>query len=161
MADVTPARDERAASVTVGYVVSLAVVALVVSALLVATGTFVQGKREQVVRTELRVVGEQVASDLAAADRLAETGATADARVRSTLPESVAGLTYRVRVVDRPDGGPGPGNRYALVLRTDSPAVTVNVTFVTDATVQTGTTVTGGPLVVVYDGTDLEVRERE
>ena len=138
-------RDARAVSTTLGYVLALGITAVLVSGLLVAAGGFVEDQRERVVRSELEVVGQQVASGVSVTDRLvAASGSNTRASARLRLPEEVADREYTVRIV--PDG-----SAYAVDVRVEDPDQVVTVGFVTTTPLQTGTTVRGGTLLVSYD----------
>lgn len=137
---------DRGVSTAVNYVLALAVVTLLVSGLFVSMSGFVTDQQEQAVRSELTVVGNRLADDLSAADRLAVgTGGTGRVRATLDLPESVAGTTYRTRIASA-----GGGDSYTLTLVGTDPEVSVTVSVRTRTTVATGT-VTGGDLVVTYD----------
>ncbi|UPV73594.1 hypothetical protein M0R89_13730 [Halorussus limi] len=145
--------DTRSVSVTVNYALNLVVATMLIGGVLTATGGMVQDRRESAVRTELSVVGERIAGDLMAADRLAEVGTAgpgADPTVSLsvTLPERVGGTRYDVSVRTSPA---------VLVLQSDDPEVTVRVGYHHDTPVET-TTVRGGNLRIelASDG-DLEV----
>lgn len=138
--------DERAVSITVGYALNLVVAAVLVAGVLTATGGMVEDRRESAVRTELSVLGQRVAADLSSADRLAQVatddpGANPSVSVETTLPRRVAGTHYEVVV------GTSPAE---LVLRSDSPEVTVTVAY-HSATAVRETTVRGGDLRIVLN----------
>ncbi len=141
--------SDRGVSTTLGYVLTLTITVILVSGLMVAVGSFVTGQNERVTESELEVVGQRLASEVEAADRLAEAGGPgATVVVRSRLPENVAGRPYRVAV-----------NRTgtdALVLSTEDPDVSVTVHVVTDHPVA-DTTLGGGTVRVTFDGGELEV----
>ena len=140
---------DRGVSTTLGYVLTLAITAILVSGLLVAVGSFVNGQNERVTESELEVVGQRLATDLEAADRLAEAGeSTTTVAVRSRLPETVAGRTYRIAVNE--------SGSDRLVLSTRDPRVSVAVAVVTDAPVSNAT-LGGGSVRVALDGETLEV----
>ena len=140
---------DRGVSSTLGYVLTLAITVVLVSGLMVAVGSFVTGQNERVTESELEVVGQRLATDVEAADRLAEAGgSTATVRVRSRLPETVADRQYRVAVNES-------GND-SLVLRTENPDVSVTVRVVTD-TPLSNATLGGGSVRVAFDGAKLEV----
>lgn len=149
MARVGGPGADRGVSTAVGYVLNLAVAVILFSSLIVAGGGLVEDQRERVVRGELQVVGQRLASDLLAADRLAQT-ADGDGRVRSDLPRGVAGLDYRIRVASS-------GGSVTLVLTTSDPRVRVSVRVENDTAVVTGT-VGSGPLLVESENGTLEVR---
>lgn len=147
--------DERAVSAVLGYILTLSVVTLLVSGLFVASGDFVQNQHERAIRAELEVVGNRLAADLAAVDRLAlATGAGGRTRLATDLPARVAGNPYRIDV-SPVNGSP---NVYQLDLTTTEPAVSV-VVRVRLETDLAGGTLNGGDVTVVYDGTAMEVRD--
>lgn len=116
-------RDRRGVSTTLGYVLNLTVATLVVTGLLVAGGDMVADQREQTTRSELRVVGQQLAADLVAADELAATADGDDVlRIERQLPGEVAGRTYGIEL--RSSGSDRP---YLRLSATGSD-VTVEVT---------------------------------
>ena len=143
-------RDDRGVSTALGYVLTLAITTVLVSGLLIAVGGFVSDQNERVTRSELDVVGQRLAADVEAADRLVEAGSgdggsNATVVVRSRLPETVAGRTYRVAI-----------NESRLVLSARDPDVSVTVRVVTDTPVA-NTTLGGGPVRIAFDGGRLEV----
>lgn len=145
---------DRAVSSVVTYLMVLGIVTVLTTGLFVSMSGFVVTQQEGAIRSELEVVGNQFAADLAAADRLALTaGPAGTVQVTSDLPDRVAGTTYEIEIVERADG------LYAIVLRSHDPAVTVTVLVRTRTPVETGT-VDGGDLRIAYDGSgSLEVRD--
>lgn len=143
----------RAVSTTLGYVLMLGIVTLLLTGLLFASTDFVADQREGTVRSELRVLGQQVADDLAAADRLvrASDGGTT-VTVARTLPNEVTGTAYTVAVK------PGASQPTTLVLASPDTDVTVEVNVWVETDV-VASTVTGGRIEVVYTGTALEVQD--
>lgn len=145
--------SSRGQSTTLDYTLALGVAALAVTGLVAAAGDFVNDQREQVVRTELDVVGEQLADRLVAADRLVQSGDQTDRLVvNATMPNRVAGVSYTVSVNDT-------GSSRWLNLTSHGPEVTVPVKLDTRTDVA-NTSVSGGNIAIVYDPTadELEVR---
>ena len=145
----TGAREDRAVSVTVGYVLNLAVASLLLTGLFVAGGSFVQSEREAAIEGELTVVGERVASDLMTVDRLAtasESPTELTVERRAELPIRVSGVEYTVSVV--PDGG--DGDAHLLRLEADRVDVVVEIPVRTTEPVE-GTTVEGGDVTIEWD----------
>ncbi|MFC3479014.1 DUF7266 family protein [Halobacterium litoreum] len=132
----------RGVSTTLGYVLNLGVAAILVTTLMISAGTLVEDQRERAVDTQLDVVGERVASDLEAADRLARASDGGTVRYVIEMPPRVAGSAYEVRV--------NPGGNDTVVLESDLPreevAVAVDVETTLNASVHDG-----GRLVAVYD----------
>lgn len=144
--------DRRGQSTALEYTLALAVASLAITGLFVAAGDFVTQQREGVVRTELGVVGEQLAGEVLAADRLVRAGDTGTLALESSLPDDVAGSSYTVSVADTPTG-------QWLNLTSQDPEITVAVRLETETPLDPDT-VGGGRVRVVYDaGADhLEVR---
>ncbi|MFB6252623.1 MAG: hypothetical protein ABEI27_13245 [Halobellus sp.] len=139
----------RAVSITVNYVIALAITAVLISGLLIGAGGYVQDQREAVVREELRVVAEQLVAGIDDADRLARVGDAGTARVGVDLPERVAGETYLIEVTEVRAPGANP-SRHDLRLRSSQTDVTVTLTTSTVVDL-TETTATGGWTVVRLD----------
>jgi len=132
----------RGVSTALGYVLNLGVATLLVTMLLLSAGTLVEDQRDRAADTELEVVGERVAADLAAADRLARTNDPTTVRVGADVPVRVAGSYYTVSVNES-------GNDQ-VVLHADQPDVEVVVPFDARTEVR-ASTVNGGELAVVYE----------
>ena len=153
-----PGGTDRAVSVTVGYVMTLAISTLLLSGLFVAGGSFVETQRERAAQGELTVIGERIAADLGTVDRLAASSAPPRANLtieRSvTFPQRVSGAGYRLRV--RSSGTDG-----TIALESDRTDVTVEVPFRTSRNVTVrNATLAGGDLRIYWDpdaGADGEV----
>lgn len=141
---------DRAVSTTFGYVLALSVTTLLVTGLLFAAGGVVGDQRERAIRTELQVVGQQIAADVQAGDRLVGAGVTGFT-VRRDLPDEVAGSTYTVAVVvDDPTGYSPPPRETYVRLTSSRLDVTVEVDVVLQSDVEEAS-FEGGELVVTYD----------
>ena len=140
--------SDRGVSTVVGYVITLGITTVLISGLLIAAGGAVDDRQDATSRDALDVIGQRIASNLMAADRLAETdpGTTV---VDVRLPSRIAGSGYRVTV---------NGSASELVLESNRADATVHVPFVTGTDV-TDTEVVGGDLRIVLTAADeLEVR---
>lgn len=144
--------DDRAVSVSVGYVLNLAVATMLLSGLFFAAGSVVETERERAAESELRVVGEQLSADVLAADRMVNASSDPDSatvRVASDIPGKVADSGYTITVTSDP----------TIVLEATAPDVTVTVPLETRADLA-DTSVSDSRLLVVWDAEDdqLEVR---
>ena len=154
-----PGGADRAVSVTVGYVLTLAISTLLLSGLFVAGGSFVETQRERAAQGELTVVGERIAADLGTVDRLAaDTASGGDLTVDRplTLPDRVSGTGYRIRIA-------ASDTRGTIVLESDGTDATVEVPFRTSEDVGVrNATVDGGNLRIWWDsdGGEVVVSER-
>ncbi|MFB6070810.1 MAG: hypothetical protein ABEJ76_07280 [Halanaeroarchaeum sp.] len=145
MADV-----DRGVSTVLGYTINVAVATLLITGLLLAAGSLVESQRQQAVRSELTVIGERLASNVEATDRLVRAADDGRVRVETTLPRRVAGTGYEIRIaID--------GSNVTAVLSTDSPAVRVEVPIDNETAIEP-TRLTGGSVVVRWtDGAPMEV----
>lgn len=141
--------DARAVSTTIGYALTLGITALLVTGLLIAGGGFLQEQRETSTRAELQVIGHQVASDIASADRLAGSDVS-EVSIRRSLPERVTGSAYSITVESSAQSH--------LVLTSADPEVTIRIdmqtVFVGNSTGVASGTVDGGSIVIEYDTDD-------
>jgi len=150
--------DDRAVSVTVGYVLTLAIGAILLSGVVIGVSGVIDSQTDRTVAADLSVVGQTTVANLESADRLARAAAAdrpgAEGEVRVSvavdLPTRVAGVPYRIAVDDE-----------RVTLRTNTPDASVSVPHAVALDVAP-TTVRGGPLRITYtDATDqLEVTER-
>jgi hypothetical protein len=150
--------DDRAVSVTVGYVLTLAIGAVLLSGIVIGIGGVVDSQTDRVVRGDLAVVGQTAVANLESADRLANASEVdrpddADAPtvdVDVDLPDRIAGHPYRIAIDDD-----------AVTLRVDSPDAITVIPHVATLPVES-TSVRGGPIRIRYDGDAgrLEVTER-
>lgn len=139
----------RAISTSLGYVLTLAIATLLVTGLLIAGGDFVSSERERVIRSELQVVGEQIATSIGGVDSLAIAGSgSTSVRFEHDLPDDVTGSTYQVHLV----GGDDPHLR----LNATHPTVSVEVSL-TNRTDLGTSRAGGGTIAVVYDDSSDEV----
>jgi len=94
---------DRAVSSTLNYVLSLGIMAVLVTGLLSAGGGFVEDRQEEVIRSELEVIGQQVASDVQRADRLVTAGDdNREVTLAQSLPERISGTGYRISLETTP-----------------------------------------------------------
>ncbi len=135
---------DRAVSSALNYTLTLAISTLLVTGLLIAGIDFVEARQDQVLRTELSVIGEQVAADIDRAYRLAAAGeGTTDVWINQTFPEEVAGTRYWVYLE--------PGSPSRVVVESNDPEVTAEVRLKRTLSVAESRT-DGGDVAVVYNG---------
>jgi len=145
---------DRGVSTTVGYVITLGITSLLVTGLLIAGGGFVEDQREQTVRDEMEVIGQQLAADIAAADRLAGAGGSgATVRIDRELPDRVTGQTYTVEVQDTATGA----STVTLTLMTEDPEVSVEVSLYAQTDVAPSQLQGGDVVVELVAGPEIEV----
>jgi hypothetical protein len=143
--------DERGVSTVLGYSLALGITMVLISGLVISMGSLVENQRERTVRSELDVIGQKLAADITAADRLivaGEDGAISPpvTSIRHDTPETVAGSTYTITLRDS-------ASEPELVLETREPAVSVTVTMATEKSVS-ASSASGGSVRVEYVDTD-------
>lgn len=142
----------RGQAITLNYTLGIAITVILVTGLLIVGGDFVQDQRERAARAELEVIGQQVSSDLATADRLVQsTESDPQVALRRSIPRQVAGSPYEIELVADPDP--------VLELSTDRPDVGVTVALVNE-TDFAGATVDGGALTVNHTASGKLTLER-
>jgi len=136
--------DDRAVSPVLNYTLILGISAILVVGLLTAGGNFVEGQRNSVVDSELEVIGERLAADIATADRLVRAGnGSATVNVTAQLPNDVSGQSYTAALVT------SNGNTSVALT---SPSLDRRVTaHVANTTAVAPASVTGGTVEIYYD----------
>lgn len=89
---------DRAVSVTVGYAMNLALMTILLSGLFIASGGLIESERERTASDELDVIGQRIATELMAADRLVTASDDPTVEITLDLPDRVAGSGYTVTV---------------------------------------------------------------
>jgi hypothetical protein len=141
--------DDRAVSTTVNYILGLSIMFLLATGLFIAGGDFVNDQRDQAIRSELQVVGQQIANDVARIDRTAEgagypRSSTSVISTSQRVPNKVAGYTYNIAVRE-----PSP-DEPQLFLSTQNPDIRVRVDLVARTEVILKSNLDGGTYRVVY-----------
>ncbi|ADJ15564.1 DUF7266 family protein [Halalkalicoccus jeotgali] len=139
--------SDRGVSVTVNYVLTLAITALLLSGLFVAAGSLMQSQSERAIQNQLDVLGERLAADLASADRLAQSaeGEAASVRLTVALPRRVAGAGYAIEIAPDPES-----EHVELTLTTSDPAVESTTRVATAHDVTVPSRLRGGDLRIEY-----------
>lgn len=146
--------DNRGVSAVLGYVMTIGIMTLLITGLLLAGGGYVQTEQDRSIRAEFEVIGNRVAADIAAVDRLAlATGPSGEAELVTDLPPRAAGTPYQITISPEP----GSENVSFINISAMDAAVSVEVK-VKSATPVASNTVLGGDVRVVYNGTHLEVK---
>lgn len=149
---------DRGVSEVVGYVLSVAIVGMVVVGIVVSAGSYFDRRQAVAVGSELEAQGQQVARTIGIVDRLArqsdssgEIGRTVD------LPSQIGDERYSITVINRSRASAGdtPCDRSCLLLSTDDVRRTVSVVSVTTLE---GVTVTGESLYVVRPSGETTIR---
>lgn len=145
MADVS-----RGVSTTLGYVLNLGVAAILVTTLMVSAGTLVDNQQDRALRTELDVIGDRIASDIAATDRLARASDGGGVRYVVVIPRRVVGSSYEIQINES-------GNNQ-IVLDAGRSDVSVTVDFASETPVESATR-SGGRFALVYENGTVVIED--
>lgn len=135
--------EDRGQAITFEYTMGIGIAVVLVTGLLIAGGGFISDQRSSAGRAELQVIGQQIAADVEAADRLIASTKDADptVQIRRRLPRDVAGGHYQIELVEAADP-------YISLASTD-PDLTVSVDFVNHTAVRESS-IAGGPVLIEY-----------
>lgn len=143
--------DERGLSPTVNFVLVTGISLLLIGGLFTGISGVLEDRREAAVEDGLEVTGHQLASDIKAADRAAQTANGGHITIESRHPTRIAGTRYSVEI--RPDD-----SSILLVLQSEDPDVTVRMPVDNETAVKTGT-YAGGSLTLEWSGDTIEVND--
>ncbi|GAB3416350.1 hypothetical protein GCM10027435_13550 [Haloparvum alkalitolerans] len=144
--------DTRGVSVMVGYVLNLAVAAILIGGLITAAGGMMDSRATQSADAQLEVLGSQAAAEVAGADRLvaaSSNASTPTVAVRIELPRTVAGRSYTIAVESS-------GGTDRLVMTSDDVRVAHRLPALRTP-IEEGR-IPGGDVDIRYVGGSLEVR---
>lgn len=141
--------DERGLAPTVNFVLVTGISLLLIGSLFTGVSGVLEDRREAAVNDGLEVTSHQLAADIAAADRAAQTAGDGHVTVETRLPTRVAGARYSITIREN-------GTSLVLVLRSENPTATARATVDNGTAVATGT-YRGGPLTLEWHGDTIEV----
>lgn len=146
---------DRGVSVTLSYVLMLAIATVVLASVLFVSADVIDGQVDRALEEELTATGESLAADIQNAERLVNVSDDVNdtsLSLESRLPRQVSGVRYEVTV---------DGAAQELRLTTTRPAAEVVVPFRAERVSEDTHTVAGGRVeIVLTDENELEVRER-
>ena len=144
----------RGQSIALDYALSLAMGFLLITGLIVGASDYFTDQRDTAQRSELNVIGQQVAAEIAAADRLAQAAdANGAVRIERRVPDDVARSTYTIELIAKENP--------TLLLKSSRSTVEVRVDILNETHV-TGSTVPGGDIVVTRTGSgELQIEKGE
>lgn len=144
--------DDRGVSVTLNYVILLAVATTVLVASVIVVSGVLDSQLNHAVQDELTVTGESLASELEQTDRLyrANEEDTTTLTVERPLPTHISGRSYRIIV---------NGTDQELTLRTIRPDTSVTIAINATTLAPEENSIRGGPVEIALVDDELEVRE--
>ncbi|GAB7017980.1 DUF7266 family protein [Halostagnicola bangensis] len=152
-------RDCRAVSIALTHALTLGITTILVGALLLGGGTFLEAETDRTVADSLETTGERLATEVTRADGLGSTdGATEEVTLSVEYPDTVANSRYRVGLVN-------DCHKIDVALSASEHCLELTATRIDesvyvplgelDADVDTKGSVRGGAISVVHDGDQL------
>ena len=91
-------RDDRAVSIAVTHVLTIAVTTLIIAGLMMGTGFLLETEKERSAADSLETIGERLSSQLSSVDRTTADGG--NVTIEADHPQTVAGAGYTVELTD-------------------------------------------------------------
>ena len=98
--------DDRAVSIAVTHVLTIAVTTLIIGGLMLGAGFLLETEKERSAEDSLETIGERLSAQLSSADRAAADDG--EITIRADHPQTVAGSGYTVDLVDGDGCGDQP-----------------------------------------------------
>lgn len=145
---------DRALSTAITHPLTLAITAVLISALLLGSGQVLEEQENRAAREQLSEIGSDVVSQIERLDSLNGTGERVNASVRLSYPDRVAGEDYTINVTDDDDSFPFETD-HALEIRSRGLDQPVQYPLVTDTTLDARSRAQGGTVALCLEGGDL------
>ena len=151
--------DRRAVSVTITHVLTIGITTILISGLMIGTGTLLDSQKDRATYDEKSTIGDRLAGEITAVDQAAQKEDTeGDITVRTEHPRQLSGGQYFVTLTEDCDtwdntGPPSEGERFCLQLESaQTEKVEVPLRIDTDEDwVVTDSPVQGGEIWIHYD----------
>lgn len=144
--------DDRAVSIAVTHVLTIGITTILITGLLVGGSGLLEAEKDRATDTELRTIGNRMASEVSSTYYSAEDAGGGTMAVRVSHPEYVAGNNYNVEIKDTGCTAPAVSVSKCLVLRTPGGNNEVVIPIDPDIVLESpSTTVTGGSFYVVVE----------
>ncbi|WP_435345691.1 DUF7266 family protein [Haloarchaeobius sp. HRN-SO-5] len=159
-----PTHDDRGVSIAITHVLTIGITTILVAGLLVGTSGLLQDEKSNAARDELRTIGNRIVSDLSHVDHTTD-GSTGEMTLETEHPAQVSGSGYAVRLYEPGSSECAPydtapynddGKTACLVLESSEARANIVVPFRNDTAV-TESSVSGGDLYIVYDGSSIRL----
>lgn len=140
---------DRGTSIALGYVLTIAIITVLVGGLIISGSSFLTDQRENVINEELSVIGNQLAGNVEQADRMVNASAGDDVQVRiaEQFQREVGGTGYRVDLVNESSA---EDDAPKIELSSSNPDITRTVNVTTETPIADSST-TGGTVSIYYD----------
>lgn len=155
--------SDRGLSVALTHVLTIGITTILIAMLLMAGSAMLESETERSTDTALETVGERLAGEIDNVDRIA--GDSDEVTLIAAHPSTVANSGYTIEILDSTDcQSAAPlldDSNPCLELSASDVDVTVYVPVVVDEDLDTGASVSGGSIEIVYDGTEITLEEAD
>lgn len=127
------------------HALTFGITAVLVSALLLSAGSFLDTREEQVSESYFSDIGSDVVSHINSFDRLNETGENVEASIEPDYPDDVVGESYTVQIADSDNPF---GTDFVLEIRSDRFATPLQYPIRNDTSVDVGASARSDDLVI-------------
>ena len=153
--------DDRAVSVAVTHTLTLGITAILITAMLVASGTMMDFERDRGASDSLETIGERLAGEVSSVDRLG-SAQTETLEIYTTHPREIAGSPYTATLTNQSqsdtcaDSGLTTSTETCIVMESPEVSDPVVVPLATDADVAQSSAGSGG-MLIEYNATADEI----
>lgn len=154
--------DRRAVSVTITHVLTIAITTILISGLLIGTGTLLDNQKDRATYDEKSTIGDRLATEITAVDQAAQRADgdpdPATVTVQTEHPRRVSGGQYFVTLHDDASECDTWDPNQCLVIesgQTNSVEVPLNV----ETTLDAPKTVQGGDIWIHYNGSEITITQ--
>jgi hypothetical protein len=147
--------DDRAVSIAVTHVLTIGITTILITGLLVGGSGLLQTEKDRATKTELRTIGNRMASEMSSAYYSASGSGSGTVVVKVSHPEYVAGDNYKVELTDT--GCTAPAVSSSKCLKLDTPTGNNEVVIPIDPDIQLTPTpgeVNSGSFYIVEEDVD-------
>lgn len=144
--------DQRGVSVVLTHVLTMGITAILITGLIIAASGVVDTQRERAVQGELTTIGERLATELTALDRVASS-ANSTMTVETSHPEMVVNSRYQVQLIS---DSSACQTGSCLVLDAQRAEASAIISINKDINI-INSTVSGGEIRLVHDGAEVRI----
>jgi len=153
--------DDRAVSIAVTHVLTIGITTILIAGLLVGASGLLETEKDRATKTELRTIGNRMASEMSSAYYSHDSASTGSVVVKVSHPEYVAGNNYNVELRNSGSGcsAPAVSSSKCLVLQTPTGNDEVVIPIDPDIALDSSPVqVNGGSFYIVVDSGGLTIQ---
>jgi len=145
--------DQRGVSVALTHVLTMGITAVLITGLIIAASGVIDTQRERAVQGELTTIGERLAAELTALDRVANS-TNSTMTIETAHPKMVVNSRYQVRLISD-SSVCQTGSCITLNAQGAEASVVISI----DENINViNSTVSGGEIQLIHDGTEVQIK---